>query len=99
MENIFKMVVLIMTDNVISTYSELTATPNERVEEIKEIWLLEKLIQGFNIDNADISEGDSSVCVSTKHKQDNVSASLAISWDILTDDEMDFVKNQLKMCN
>lgn len=99
MEKIYKMVMLEKTDDVISTCSELTATPNKRVADIKEIWLLEKLIQGFDTDNADISEGDSSICISTIHPQDNVSASLAISWDELTDDEMEFVKSQLKMFN
>jgi len=96
---IFKVVVLKKTDNVISTYVELTATPNKRVADIKEIWLLEKLIQGFDTDNADISEGDSSVCINTRHPQDNVSASLVISWDMLTDNETEFVKSQVKMFN
>lgn len=92
MKKIFRMVVLEMIDDVIRTSSELTATPNKRAKEIKEIWSLEKLIQGFDIDNANISDGDSSVCVSAKHKQDDVSASLAISWDELTDDEMELIK-------
>lgn len=96
---IFKIVVLKKTDDVINIYSELTITPNKKVEEIKEIWLLENLIKGFDIDNANISEGDSSVCINTRHPQDNVSASLAISWDELTDDEMEYVKNNLKMFN
>lgn len=96
---IYKMVMLEMIGDNISTCSELTATPNKRVADIKEIWALEKLIQGFDIDNANISEGDSSICISTRHPQDNVSASLAISWDELTDDEMEYVKNHLKMFN
>lgn len=96
---IYKMVVLEKTDDVINTCSELTTTPINRVGEIKEIWSLEKLIQGFDMDNADISEGNSSVCISTKHKQDDVYTSLTISWDELTDDEMEYVKSQLKMFN
>lgn len=93
---IFKIVVLKKTDDVINIYSELTITPNKKVDKIKEIWSFEKLIQGFDMANANISEGDSSVCINTRHPQDNVSASLAISWDELTDDEMEYIKNNLK---
>lgn len=89
---IYRMIVLEMIDDVIRTSSELTASPLKRADEIKEIWSLEKLIQGFDIDNANISEGDSSFSVSTKHKQDDVNASLAISWDELTDNEIDLIK-------
>lgn len=92
MKKIYRMVVLEMIDDNISTCSELTATPNERVDEIKEIWFLERLIQGFDMDNANISEGNSSLCINVKHTQDDVSASLAISWDELTDDEIDLIK-------
>ena len=96
---IYKMVVLEKTDDVISTHSELTTTPISRVGEIKEIWLLERLIQGFDMANANISEGDSSLCINAKHTEDDVSTSLVISWDELTDDEMEYVKSQLKMFN
>lgn len=89
---IFKMVLLKKVGDIISTYSELTITPNKKVEEIKEIWLLENLIKGFDIDNANISEGDSSVCINTRHPQDNVSASLVINWEELTDNEMELIK-------
>lgn len=89
---IFKMVVLEKTDDVISTYSKLITTPISTAGGIKEIWSLERLIQGFDMDNANISEGDSSVCINVKHTQDNVSASLAISWDKLTDYEMELIK-------
>ena len=89
---IFRMVVLEMIGDNISTCSELTATPNKIVGEIKEIWSLERLVQGFDMDNANISEGNSSLCINVKHTQDDVSASLAISWDELTDDEMDLIK-------
>ena len=92
MKKIYRMVVLEMIDDNISTCSELTATPDKRVKAIKEIWSLEKLIQGFDIDNANISDGDSSICINTRHTQDDVSASLAISWDELTDDEIDLIK-------
>ena len=93
MKKIFRMVVLEMIDDVIRTSSELTATPNKRAKEIKEIWSLEKLIQGFDIDNANISDGDSSVCINnTKHTEDDVYTSLTISWDELTDDEMELIK-------
>lgn len=93
---IYRMIVLKMTDDVISTSSELTASPHKRADEIKEIWSLEMLLQGFDMDNANISEGDSSVCINTKHTEDDVNASLAISWDELTDDEMEYIKNNLK---
>lgn len=96
---IYKMVVLEMTNDVISTYSRLTTTPVSTAGGIKEIWSLEKLIQGFDVDNANIDEGDSSICISTEHTEDDVYASLTISWDKLTDDEMEYVKSQLKMFN
>lgn len=93
MKKIYRMVVLEMIDDNISTCSELTATPNKRAGEIKEIWSLERLVQGFDMANANISEDNSSLCISASHTQDNVSASLAISWDELTDDEIDLIKN------
>lgn len=89
---IFRMVVLEMIGDNISTCSELTATPNKRVGEIKEVWSLERLIQGFDMDNANISEDNSSLCINAKHTEDNVSASLAISWEELTDNEMELIK-------
>lgn len=96
---IYKMVMLEQIDDAISTYSELTTTPDKRVDRIKNWWLMEMLIKGFDTDNADISEGDSVVCINTKHTQDNVKASLAISWDELTNEEMELVKSQVKMFN
>lgn len=89
---IYKMVVLKMTDDVISTSSELTASPHKRADEIKEIWSLEMLLQGFDVDNADLSEGDSSICTSAGHTEDDVYTSLTISWEKLTDDEIDLIK-------
>lgn len=89
---IYKMVVLEMTNEVISTYSRLTTTPVSTAGEIKEIWSLEKLLQGFNMDNANIDEGDSSVCISTAHTEDDVYTSLAINWEELTDNEIDLIK-------
>lgn len=89
---IYKMVVLEKTDDVISTYSKLTTTPISTAGGIKEIWLLEKLIQGFDVDNANLSEGDTSICINTRYTEDDVSASLAINWEELTDDEMELIK-------
>lgn len=93
MEKIYKMVVLEMTNDVISTYSRLTTTPVSTAEDIKEIWSLEKLIQGFDVDNADLSEDDSSICTSAGHTEDDVYTSLTISWAELTDDEIDLIKD------
>ena len=97
MEKIYRMVVLEMIDDNISTNSRLTTTPVSTAGGIKDIWSLERLVQGFDVDNANISEGNSSVCVSTKHTQDNVSASLAISWDEITDEEMVLIKGVANM--
>lgn len=92
---IYKMVVLEMTNEVISTYSRLTTTPVSTAGGIKEIWSLEKLIQGFDMTNADLSEGDSSICTSAGHTEDDVYTSLTISWEKLTDDEIDLIKDCL----
>lgn len=88
--SIYKMFILSKSvDDEFESSTELTGTPNKRANQIKDMWLVNMALNGFDTTNPEVEIADSTMVVTIPNWV------LCIYWDELTDDEYDLIKGHI----
>lgn len=95
-DSIYKLFVMAKVGWGGETNMEITKNPAKRAEQIKDMWLVNMAMNDYDTPNADVTNTNSTMVVDVISMDNGSAASLIISWDKITDDEMELVKSQLK---
>lgn len=91
-KNIYKMVVSTRTDDLIMFNAELTDNPIKRSKQIADGWLVSKALEDYDTPNAIVEEDDCYLTMVVNHLSNDFNSKLVITWNKLTDDEIELVK-------
>lgn len=89
---IYKMVVSTRTDDFTMVNAELTDNPIKRSKQIADGWLVSKALEDYDTPNAIVEEGDCYLTIFVHHLSNDFDTNLVITWDKLTDNEIDLIK-------
>lgn len=91
-KNIYKMVVSTRTDDFTMVNAELTDNPITRSKQIADGWLASKALEDYDTPNAIVEEDDCYLTIFVHHLSNDFDTNLVITWDMLTDDEIELIK-------
>jgi hypothetical protein len=72
--------------------AELTDNPIKRSKQIADGWLVSKALEDYDTPNAIVEEDDCYLTMVVNHLSNDFDSNLVITWDELTDDEVELVK-------
>lgn len=91
-DSIYKLFVMAKVGWGGETNMEITKNPAKRAEQIKDMWLVNMAMNDYDTPNADVTNTNSTMVVDVISMDNGSAASLIISWEEVTEEEMELIK-------
>lgn len=96
-DSIYKLFVMAKVGWGGETNMEITKNPAKRAEQIKDMWLVNMAMNDYDTPNADVTNTNSTMVVDVISMDNGSAASLIISWEEVTEEEIELFKGVANM--